>query len=154
MFTNFIISQENIAKRMGIRGKSFVEKYNEQVMELNRLMLGYVKDIRYKSTPVPRSSEIPETGRPAGSRSMTGDTAMVEAAGVVTVGSGAAGTGGMAGTKIAEAPAKTIEVKITENGFPKLPIEVKGDLKKKEWEKLLRPFLSHHYSASFHDNLC
>lgn len=34
------------------------------------------------------------------------------------------------------------------NGFPRLPVEVKGELRKKQWEILLRQYLSEHYSKS------
>ena len=41
-----------------------------------------------------------------------------------------------------------IDISLMNRGFPRLPKEVKGDLTKKQWEFLLRKYLSHHYSMS------
>jgi hypothetical protein len=46
-----------------------------------------------------------------------------------------------------------VDIEITRNGFPKLPGAVTRDLTKKQWEILLRKYLSQHYSKSLLINL-
>lgn len=45
-----------------------------------------------------------------------------------------------------------IDIVLTNRGFPRLPAEVMDDLTKKQWELLMRKYLSRHYSTSFHQS--
>lgn len=50
-----------------------------------------------------------------------------------------------------QAESEPIEIRMTKNGFPIIPkLVMEKDLKKSEWETLLRAFLTQHYCESFH----
>jgi hypothetical protein len=63
--------------------------------------------------------------------------------------SGIAGTVGGVGDND---PGIEIDIGLTNRGFPTLPAEVMGDLTKKQWELLMRKYLSRHYSTSAHQS--
>jgi hypothetical protein len=63
--------------------------------------------------------------------------------------SGIAGTVGGVGDNDT---GSEIDIVLTNRGFPRLPAEVMGDLTKKQWELLMRKYLSRHYSTSFHQS--
>ena len=81
-------------------------------MEMNRLLIDFVKSIRARQTSSPRPHQIGEAGGAAGG---TGEGEAARAVGAV----------------------KEIVIDVSENGFPKLPLRVTEDLSKKEWEILL-----------------
>lgn len=152
-FTYVFNSEEDIMKRMGLNGQSFGQTYDAEVSEMTRQLLGFVKSIRnlqqYAArgeTAVaavslgiglaPAPTEPVGTGVTQGTLGVSGTAVMPRATGVVE----ADRTAGVTGT------ALVINIQKSDNGFPKLPVEVKGELTKKQWEHLLRQYLSEHYS--------
>ena len=118
-------SQENITKQFGLNGQSFVERYHSQVMEMKRLLLAFMKSIRDRK-------ETQETGN-----TPDPDSQIRQAAGTAE-----------------SADEINIDIEIKPNGFPILPREILGDLTKRQWEFVLRKYLSLHYSKSFHLFFC
>lgn len=109
---------------MGYRGHSFGHRYKNEVNEMTRHLLDFIKSIR--------------SNRESATR--------VETAGIL----GAAAEAGMAVGKEIDGTQGTATINVikSSNRFPKLPVEVKGELTKKQSEILLRQYLSDHYSRS------
>jgi hypothetical protein len=49
------------------------------------------------------------------------------------------------------ADPESLKIRMTAEGFPIIPKLVEKELKKSEWEKLLRAFLTQHYCALYFD---
>ncbi|KAF8802332.1 hypothetical protein BYT27DRAFT_7112774, partial [Phlegmacium glaucopus] len=124
---------EDIAKHVGRNGQSFTARYNDKVMEIKRLLLDFVKSIRTQDGQL-ASSVSNRTGaddHPSGSGSHS--TNLVDL---------------QSGVNAFPSPRQAIDlVDLSSgiNGFPMLPQAVTGDLTKKQWEHILRSFLSQHY---------
>lgn len=106
---------------MGINGQRFSDRYSAQVKEIKIHLLDFVKSLNIRRET---NARVDETG--AGGD--TGVGAGMEAGTVVGIG----------------------DIVLTNRGFPRLPPDVMGDLTKKQWEVLMRKYLSQHYSTSFH----
>jgi hypothetical protein len=121
-------SHESIAKRMGFKGQSFKNRYHDNVIAMNRLLLDFVKSIKSKD------------GQSAG-----GLNTGIQQVGTQQVGTQQVGTQQVGTQQVGSGPTQPLDILSTTNGFPMVPPDVQGELMKKQWENLLRSYLSAHY---------
>lgn len=118
-------SHDEVLGNMGLGGRQFTDKYENQVTEMQRSFLEFMKSTRQK---VNENAD----GYGAESESESG-----------------AGVGVHAGVG---ADTRT-RIKMTADGFPLLPDAVESVLPKKVCEALLRAYLSQHYCMLQHSFL-
>lgn len=107
---------DEVLDNMGLRGRQFIEKYENQVVEMKRSFLDFMKATRDRAgdTEAGAGADAGVPGRDADSEPVIADSAT--------------------------------EIKITADGFPIIPSVVEHrNLSKKECENLLRAYLKQHY---------
>jgi hypothetical protein len=117
---NFHCSHDEVLADLGLTGTRFTVKYQDQVIAMTRAFLDFMKSLRLRA---------PEAVNPV-TRTAVGTD--VEA--------------WSEPNSDVEADETTCDIKLTDEGFPVLPIAIiKRELTKSECERLVRAYLSHHY---------
>lgn len=112
----FACSHDEVLANMGLTGQRFTVKHKDQVIEMTRAFLDYMKSLRLRApeavNPVPQTNVLAEPDAEP-------DLDIEE---------------------------KSLDIKMTDDGYPILPKAIaKEELSKNDCERLIRAYLSQHY---------
>ena len=113
-----ISSHDEVLANVGLTGKRFTVKHKDQVIQMTRAFLDYMKSLRLQApeaiNPVPITNNNDDAGSKAGSDDTTKDT--------------------------------SLDIKMTAQGYPILPISIMDtELSKSVCESLMRAYVAQHY---------
>jgi len=128
-------SHDEVLGNMGLTGRQFTDKYEDQVIEMKRSFLEFMKSTRQ------RVNDNSDANVGAGAAIRAGQDTEVDAGGVDQP--------GQQGTNA------NMSVKMTAGGYPVLPKSLEENvLSKKDCETLLRAYLTQHYCKFTNSQSC